>query len=116
MKKRFALLLAVAMVLSLAACGGNSGNGSSSDGSTNGGSDGGKVVKIGVFEPQSGAVVAGLGIMRYGRMQNGRAPENSLGNGLRHTFDNAAIKAGATYKLDGRNYFTGHFEIGRAHV
>ena len=34
--------------------------------------------------------------MRYGRMQNGRAPENSLGNGLRHTFDNAAIKAGAT--------------------
>ena len=54
MKKRFALLLAVAMVLSLAACGGNSGNGSSSDGSTNGGSDGGKVVKIGVFEPQSG--------------------------------------------------------------
>ncbi len=50
--------------------------------------------------------------MRYGRMQNGRAPENSLGNGLRHTFDNAAIKAGATYKLDGRNYFTGHFAYG----
>jgi branched-chain amino acid transport system substrate-binding protein len=59
MKKRFALLLAVAMVLSLAACGGNSGNGSSSDGSTNGGSDGGKVVKIGVFEPQSGDNGAG---------------------------------------------------------
>ena len=59
MKKRCALLLAVAMVLSLAACGGNSGNGSSSDGSTNGGSDGGKVVKIGVFEPQSGDNGAG---------------------------------------------------------
>ncbi|MCI8740765.1 MAG: ABC transporter substrate-binding protein [Oscillibacter sp.] len=59
MKKRFALLLAVAMVLSLAACGGNSGNGSSSDGSTNGGSGGGKVVKIGVFEPQSGDNGAG---------------------------------------------------------
>ncbi len=66
MKKRFALLLAVAMVLSLAACGGNSGSGSNgggasapADGGSNGGSDGGKVVKIGVFEPQSGDNGAG---------------------------------------------------------
>lgn len=49
---------------------------------------------------------------RVGEMQNGRAPENSLGKGLRHTFDNAALKAGATYKLDGRNYFTAHASYG----
>lgn len=36
--------------------------------------------------------------MRHGNMRNGRAPENSYGAGKRHTFDNAALKAGATYK------------------
>ena len=47
MKKLFALLLALAMALSLAACGGSD--------SGSGGSGGGeKVVKIGVFEPQTG--------------------------------------------------------------
>ena len=50
--------------------------------------------------------------MRHGNMQNGRAPENSLGSGKRHTFDNAAFKAGATYKLNGRNYFAAHFAYG----
>ena len=49
MKKCFALLLTLAMVLSLAGCGGNSGG---SDAPASNG--GGKVVKIGVFEPQSG--------------------------------------------------------------
>ena len=51
MKKLFALVLALAMVLALAACGG----GSSSSGS----SSGGDTVKIGVFEPQSGDNGAG---------------------------------------------------------
>lgn len=50
--------------------------------------------------------------IRHGNMRNGRAPENSYGTGKRHTFDNAAIKAGATYKLDGRNYFTVHAAYG----
>ncbi len=57
MKKLFALLLTLAMVLSLAACGGNSGNSGSNGGgdSTPAASgDSGKVVKIGVFEPQTG--------------------------------------------------------------
>lgn len=43
---------------------------------------------------------------RDGKMRNGRAPENSYGKGATHHFDNAGIKFGATYKLDGRNYFT----------
>ena len=45
MKKFFALILALAMVLSLVACGGKDDGGKD---------DGAKVVKIGVFEPQTG--------------------------------------------------------------
>ncbi len=52
MKKFFAMLLALAMVLSLAACGGGSdGSGGSQPSS---GSSSGKTVKIGVFEPATG--------------------------------------------------------------
>ena len=50
--------------------------------------------------------------MRHGNMRNGRAPENSYGAGKRHTFDNAALKAGATYKINGRNYITAHASYG----
>ena len=49
---------------------------------------------------------------RYGNMKNGRAPENSYGAGERHSFDNASLKAGANYKLNGRNYFTAHASYG----
>lgn len=59
-----------------------------------------------------GAELTYTNFMRHGNMQNGRAPENSLGAGLRHTFDNAALKAGATYKIDGRNYITAHASYG----
>lgn len=45
---------------------------------------------------------------RDGKMRNGRAPENSYGKGERHNFDNAGVKAGITYKLDGRNNFVIH--------
>lgn len=59
-----------------------------------------------------GLEVSFTDFVRHGNMQNGRAPQNSLGTGRHHSFDNAAIKAGATYKLDGRNYFTGHISYG----
>lgn len=49
---------------------------------------------------------------RDGGMQNGRAPENSYGKGQTHTFVNFGVKAGATYKLNGRNYFTAHVGYG----
>lgn len=49
---------------------------------------------------------------RDGMMRNGRAPENSKGKGLKHEYINAAIKAGATYKLDGRNNFSAHLYYG----
>ncbi|MDE6629753.1 MAG: TonB-dependent receptor [Muribaculaceae bacterium] len=43
---------------------------------------------------------------RHGYMRNGRAPENSFGRSKTLHFDDASFKAGATYKLNGRNYFT----------
>ena len=45
---------------------------------------------------------------RDGKMRNGRAPENSFGKGKMHRYVTYGAKAGITYKLDGRNSFTGH--------
>ena len=61
MKKFLSVMLALAMAMSLAACGGSSSssdNSGSSD-SQGGGASGNKVVKIGVFEPQTGDNGAG---------------------------------------------------------
>lgn len=58
------------------------------------------------------AEISWTSFFRQGNMQNGRAPENSYGTGQRHTFDNAAVKAAATYKIDGRNYITAHASYG----
>ena len=57
MKKFFALMLALAMSLSLVACGGSSSG--SSDAADDTASEGAKVVKIGVYEPQTGDNGAG---------------------------------------------------------
>ena len=56
MKKLMAAMLALVMVLSLAACGGSK---SDSQGAQSSGASGDKVVKIGVFEPQTGDNGAG---------------------------------------------------------
>ena len=49
---------------------------------------------------------------RHGHMLNGRAQNNSYGRGKKHEFITAAFKAGATYKLDGRNQFSAHIYYG----
>ena len=59
-----------------------------------------------------GMKIAYTQYQREGHMRNGRAPLNSLGKGQIHRFDDATIKAGAVYKLDGRNYFSLHAEYG----
>lgn len=40
---------------------------------------------------------------RYGHMRNGRAPDNSYGASKTLWFIDPSLKAGATYKIDGRN-------------
>ncbi len=45
---------------------------------------------------------------RDGKMQAGLDPDNSLGKGTTHRFDTGSLKAGATYKIDGRNFITAH--------
>ena len=57
MKKFLALILTLAMAMSLAACGGDSGSGDAEEGGTS--ESGNPVVRIGVFEPQSGDNGAG---------------------------------------------------------
>lgn len=69
-----------------------------------------------------GAEASVVSFWRDGKMRNGRAPGGvdasgnplpmSKGKGETHTFFNFGVKAGATYKLDGRNYFTGHVSYG----
>ena len=61
MRKFFAMLLALVMALSLAACGGSGGSEGSGGSQPSGGSSSGgdKVVKIGVFEPATGDSGAG---------------------------------------------------------
>ncbi|MCM1163691.1 MAG: carboxypeptidase regulatory-like domain-containing protein [Muribaculaceae bacterium] len=49
---------------------------------------------------------------RDGKMQSGRDPENSYGKGSTHRFDTGMLKAGATYKIDGRNYIQAHASYG----
>ncbi len=49
---------------------------------------------------------------RDGHMRNGRAPHNSYGKGKGHHFFTYGAKGGITYKLDGRNSFTGHVFYG----
>ena len=59
-----------------------------------------------------GIAISYTQFQRDGHMRNGRAPENSYGKGVRHEFDNAGVKAGVTYKIDGRNNITAHAYYG----
>ncbi len=45
---------------------------------------------------------------RNGNMQNGRAPDSSLGKSPMESFLNYGVKAGATYKITGHNYIVGN--------
>ncbi|MDO5664993.1 MAG: TonB-dependent receptor [Bacteroidia bacterium] len=47
-------------------------------------------------------------MQRVGNMKNGRYPDNSYGDGQKLHFTNYETKAGITYKLNGRHFFTGN--------
>jgi len=49
---------------------------------------------------------------RTGHMQNGKFPENSLGDSEKNQFTNYGVKAGITYKIDGRNFITANGQYG----
>lgn len=51
-----------------------------------------------------GGQVSATSFFREGNNQNGIFPDNSLGKSETSTFVNYGIKAGATYKINGRNY------------
>lgn len=64
------------------------------------------------FDLYYGAKISFTEFYRKGKMRNGRNPENSYGKGKVHSFVNQSIKAGATYKLDGRNFFVANLAYG----
>lgn len=70
------------------------------------------MINLNRWDINYGLTVSYTQYQRDGHMRNGRAPQNSYGKGVMHEFDNAGIKAGVTYKLDGRNNFSGHFYYG----
>lgn len=45
---------------------------------------------------------------REGLMRNGRNPNNSFGNSEKSSYMNYGVKAGATYKINGRNFVVGN--------
>lgn len=52
-------------------------------------------------------------VWRTGNMQNGRFPDNSLGDSEKQTFTNYAVKGGITWKINGRNYLYANAQTGQ---
>lgn len=62
------------------------------------------VVRLGKIEAFASAELAFTRFWREGNLRNGRFPDNSLGKGDAFSSLNYSFKAGATYKINGRNY------------
>jgi len=58
------------------------------------------------FEYYVAASVSHTTFWRTGHMRTGLYPDDSYGDSEKQNFNNYGIKAGVTYKLNGRNYFT----------
>ena len=70
------------------------------------------VINLSRFDINYGVQVSATSFQRDGNMRNGRAPENSKGKGDSHSFINYALKAGAIFKIDGRNNIQLHAYYG----
>jgi hypothetical protein len=57
------------------------------------------------FDFYAGLNFTGTQLWRVGNMKNGRYPEESFGKSSAYSYLDYAAKTGATYKLNGRNYF-----------
>ncbi len=60
--------------------------------------------KLSRFDAYAGIELSNTTFWRTGHMQNGKFPDNSLGDSDKNSFFNYTAKAGATYKIDGRNF------------
>jgi hypothetical protein len=60
--------------------------------------------KLSRFDVFAGVELTNTVFWRTGHMQNGKFPDNSLGDSEKNNFFDYALKAGAAYKIDGRNY------------
>ena len=59
---------------------------------------------LGAFDLYAGIDLSLTNFWRTGKMKKGLFPDNSYGEGEKHNFFNYAVKGGATYKIDGRNF------------
>ena len=66
------------------------------------------VLKYNHFDFFAAAEVSQNVFWRKGNVRNGLFPDDSYGNSNNHYFVNYGLKAGVTYKLNGRNYFFLH--------
>lgn len=70
------------------------------------------VINLPKWDVNYGLQISYTQYQRDGKMRNGRSPNNSKGKSEMLRFDNVSAKAGATYKLNGRNQFAAHVEYG----
>jgi hypothetical protein len=61
-------------------------------------------VSLARFQLFAGGETGQTQYWRTGRMQNGAFPSSSLGDSEKYAFQTWAVKGGATYKINGRNY------------
>lgn len=63
------------------------------------------VLKFNKFDVFGAIEYSRTSFFRKGNVKNGLYPENSFGKSTANNFNNYAFKGGATYKMNGRNYF-----------
>lgn len=62
--------------------------------------------KLPKWEFFGGATASMTRFWRTGHFRNGKFPQNSFGDSDKYDFTNYGVKAGALYKIDGRNYLS----------
>ncbi|HLF64664.1 MAG TPA: hypothetical protein VI603_12960 [Saprospiraceae bacterium] len=64
------------------------------------------VVTLPHFDLHGGLTLGTTSFWRTGNMRNGKFPNSSFGDSEKQNFFTGGIKGGATWKIDGRNYFS----------
>ncbi len=64
------------------------------------------VATLSRFDLHGGFTVGNTSFWRTGNMRNGKFPNDSYGDSEKKNFLTGGVKGGATWKIDGRNYFS----------